>query len=106
MSNLSELLKQQAELEKAIADTRAKERASAIAQVRDLMSTHGLSLSDLSPKAGKTAQKGVKIEAKYRNPATGDTWSGRGLMPKWLKAAVAAGKKPQEFAVSASGAGA
>lgn len=99
MTTLADLLKQQHELEKAIAETRSKERAAAIAQVRELMSTHGLSVADLSPKVGKTAQRGVKIEAKYKNPATGDTWSGRGLMPKWLKAAVAAGKKPQEFAV-------
>jgi DNA-binding protein H-NS len=99
MTDLATLLKQQAEIEKAIADTRSKERADALAEIRKLMHLHGLSLPDLSPKAGKTAQKGVKIEAKYRNPATGDTWSGRGLMPKWLKAAVAAGKKPQEFAV-------
>ena len=39
------------------------------------------------------------VAAKYRNKATGETWSGRGLQPKWLKAALAAGRKIDDFAV-------
>jgi DNA-binding protein H-NS len=39
------------------------------------------------------------VAAKYRNTSTGDTWSGRGLQPKWLKAAIASGKKISDFAV-------
>ena len=27
---------------------------------------------------------GKKVAAKYRNPETGTTWSGRGITPKWL----------------------
>lgn len=37
--------------------------------------------------------------AKYRNSHTGDTWSGRGLKPKWLQAALAAGRTLAEFEV-------
>ena len=33
------------------------------------------------------------------DPATGTTWSGRGLQPKWLKAALASGRKLSDFAV-------
>lgn len=36
---------------------------------------------------------------KYRNPATGDTWSGRGLQPRWLKQALAEGRQLADFAV-------
>lgn len=40
------------------------------------------------------AQKGSgKNVSRYRNAATGETWSGRGLQPRWLKAAIAAGGK-------------
>jgi len=31
------------------------------------------------------------VNVKYRNPMTGETWSGRGLMPKWLQVATAPG---------------
>jgi len=37
------------------------------------------------------------VAAKYRNPAGGETWSGRGRMPKWLAAEVAKGRKREEF---------
>ncbi|NDG39615.1 MAG: H-NS histone family protein, partial [Betaproteobacteria bacterium] len=36
---------------------------------------------------------------KFHNAVTGDNWSGRGLQPRWLKAALAAGAKITDFAV-------
>ena len=45
------------------------------------------------------AAGGGKVPPKYRNAATGDTWSGRGLQPNWLKAALAAGRRLDEFKV-------
>jgi DNA-binding protein H-NS len=103
MASLQDLLDRKAALEKEIEATRRQEKADAIAQVKNLMSQYGLSVSDLSTKGGapKTAgaSKGGKVAVKYRNTATGDTWSGRGLQPKWLKAALAAGRKIEEFAV-------
>lgn len=38
---------------------------------------------------------------KYRHPETGVTWSGRGLQPAWLKAAMADGKALGDFSVEA-----
>jgi DNA-binding protein H-NS len=44
--------------------------------------------------------KGRKLAPKYRNPQTPhETWAGRGAMPRWLKALVAKGHKPAEFAI-------
>ena len=34
-----------------------------------------------------------------RNAATGEAWSGRGRVPKWLAAEVAKGRTREEFAV-------
>ena len=34
-----------------------------------------------------------------RDAATGNSWSGRGLRPNWLKAALASGRKLEDFAV-------
>jgi DNA-binding protein H-NS len=39
------------------------------------------------------------VAPKYRNADTGDTWSGRGLQPKWLKAALESGKKIGDFTI-------
>ena len=43
--------------------------------------------------------KGSEVAAKFKDPETGASWSGRGLQPKWLKAALADGKKIEDFAV-------
>lgn len=102
MASLQELLDQKAELERQIDATRRHERGDAIAKVKALMAEHGLSMADLSSKASTpkaSAGSGGKVAAKYRNTATGDSWSGRGLQPKWLKAALAAGRKIEEFTI-------
>lgn len=36
---------------------------------------------------------------KYRHPSTGETWSGRGNQPAWIRRALAAGRSLDEFAV-------
>ena len=40
-----------------------------------------------------------KAVVKYRNAATGDTWSGRGLQPAWVKAELSKGAKLSDFEV-------
>jgi len=98
MSTLKDLLAQRAALDAQINQTKDRERSEAVAKIKTLMSEYGLSIADLSaraPKVGKTA----KVAAKYRNKATGETWSGRGLQPKWLKAAISGGAKLEDFHV-------
>ena len=46
-----------------------------------------------------TARAGGKIVAKYRHPADGQTWTDRGLKPKWLLAALEAGRTQDEFLI-------
>jgi DNA-binding protein H-NS len=99
MPSVSELLAQKAAIEQQIADAQRAERAGAVAKVRALMAEHGLTLADLSTKAATAKRTGAKVAAKYRDAATGDTWSGRGLQPKWLKQALASGKKISDFAL-------
>lgn len=103
MATVAELLAQKAAIEKQIADAQREEKASAIAQVRALMAQYGLTAADLSSRLGPTsrvgAKPGAKVAAKYRNAATGETWSGRGLQPKWLKAALASGQSIADFAL-------
>jgi DNA-binding protein H-NS len=102
MPSLQDLLDRKAALEKEIESTRKKERTEAISQVKALMAQYGLTSADLSSKApakSGNGSKGGKVAVKFRNAATGDTWSGRGLQPKWLKAALAAGRKIEEFAL-------
>jgi DNA-binding protein H-NS len=96
---LTELLAQKAALDKQIEQTQRDERQQAIGQIKSLMAEYGLTTADLSSRATTKARAGSKVAAKYRDKATGDAWSGRGLQPRWLKAALATGKKLSDFSV-------
>ncbi len=101
MKKLQQLLDQRAELDKEIDTTRRQEKSEAVAKVKSLMTEYGLTASDLVVRAATkgSSAKGGKVAAKYRDDATGNTWSGRGLQPKWLKAALATGRKLQDFTI-------
>lgn len=100
-SSLSDLLAQRAALEQQIADAQREQRADAIRKIKDLMAEYGLTLADIGSRAAAAPKRaaGRKVAPKYRNAATGETWSGRGLQPNWLKAALASGRTLSDFAV-------
>ena len=104
MTTLQELLDQQTSLDRQISAIRTAERSRAISDVRALMAQHGLTFADIAaaesaPRKGSAKTAGKKVAAKYRDPGTGATWTGRGLKPKWMAEAVAAGKTPSDFAI-------
>lgn len=114
MATYQELISQKAALEKQAAalqdqieTARRAEHTEAVGQIKALMEKHGVTLAELgggkgggrAPRASKAGSPGRKVAPKYRNPATGDTWSGRGLQPNWLKAALSSGKKIEDFAL-------
>ena len=101
MPSLQELLAQRAEIEKKIAEAQREERSAAIAKVKSLMAEFGLTAADIAGKAIAPRAKvaGSKVAAKYRNASTGETWSGRGLQPKWLKAAIESGRQLEDFII-------
>ncbi|HQQ70021.1 MAG TPA: H-NS histone family protein [Alicycliphilus sp.] len=83
-----ELLKQREALEQQITEARRRELATAVAQVRELVAEYGLTQQDVFPPgraARAAAGGGVKVAPKYRDPATGQTWTGRGKAPKWIQ---------------------
>jgi len=83
--------------------TEAQKEKPGIAQVTKLIRKFKLTASDLKGAFGKTAKKRKskvkrsKVAVKYRSGE--NTWSGRGLAPKWLKEAEKAGKKREDFLV-------
>lgn len=98
------LERQAAELQRQLTDALKQERSGVISQIKALMVEHGLTPEDLvGGKASKVSSKGkanrAAVAPKYRDSATGNTWSGRGLKPKWLTAALAAGKVIEDFKI-------
>lgn len=69
-----------------------KDRSGAVAKVLKLMDQLGLTVADLPSagarrKGGRKAAGGKKTvgAAKYRDPASGRTWTGHGRAPDWIK---------------------
>lgn len=70
------------EIHAEIEALRRKAKAAAIMQIELLMTQYGISPGELKGVDGAPAHR--KPKARYWNPETGQTWSGRGRMPKWL----------------------
>jgi DNA-binding protein H-NS len=53
-------------------------------------------------KVGRGGAAWGPVAPKYRNPGNpAETWAGRGLKARWLTAAIASGKKLEDFAIAA-----
>jgi len=88
MASLQELLRQQQMLAQQIEDARRNEVAEILSKIRAQVQQYGLTVKDVFP--GGTRRRGnssalSKVAPKYRDPATGKTWTGRGKAPKWIE---------------------
>ncbi len=100
---------------------RLQEGAAVAQRIRREVELYGLEVVDVfpalagqrvtvgfptAPKAGKPALKkkpgpvpGLKRRPKYRDSDTGETWTGAGARPRWLRAKVEAGHAIEEFLI-------
>lgn len=89
MTSYKELLKQREALEQQIAEARQRELKDAIQQVRSVVSEYGLTIQDVFPSKRDWGRVMTPLTApaapKFRNPDTGETWTGRGKPPKWIE---------------------
>ena len=85
MSSYKELLAQREQLDRQIKEAIAREKADGIAQAKVIIEQYKLTASDLFTRKAGGKAAGVKVAPKYRNPATGETWTGRGKAPKWIE---------------------
>lgn len=81
MPTYQELLAQVATLQEQAETARLAERKAALTQVRELVATYALTEREVF---GKRAATKRIVAAKYRNPKTGQTWTGRGRPPAWI----------------------
>jgi DNA-binding protein H-NS len=94
MTTYQELLAQQAKLAKQIEMARTKEVEAVIAQLKQTIADYGLTAKDLGLPPVKKLTRRPAV-AKYRDPKTGMTWSGRGRAPAWI-----AGKNYERYLIA------
>lgn len=121
MSSLIDIQSQIEKLQKQATEIKAKEFDSTVQDILSKMHAYGITIKDLqNPKSLRSgrgsgrakkmnvAQSAVKfgkkaggvVAPKYRGP-NGETWSGRGLTPKWLSTLIAQGQPKESFAINA-----
>ena len=98
MTTYKELKAQAEALLKQAEVARRAEIASVVAEIQARMKEYGITLDDLKGGAKKTKAR-TAVAAKYRNPATGESWSGRGRAPKWLAEELAKGRSKEAFLI-------
>ncbi len=91
---------------KPIATVRSKLTALAKAEGYTIAELFGGAAVARSPAPRKAAKRGKstgKVAPKYRNPENPrETWTGRGMQPRWLAEQVRRGKSPTDFLISAT----
>ena len=99
LENMSaaELSAMQARIERMKTEKQAAERAAVRQQLMDIANKAGFDIRELFD--GRTGKRG-KVAIKYRDSA-GNTWTGRGRMPRWMTAATKGGKaKKEDFLIA------
>jgi len=87
-----ELRAKAAEILAQAEQVKSEERQKTIDTVRVMIQTYGITARDLgldkAPKSKTGPKPGNKVAAKYRDPQSGATWSGRGKTPRWINGAA------------------
>lgn len=91
MATLNELLARKAELEAEI----KAHKVEVIASIRAQMEQMGITLADLGAVSAKPP---AKRAIKYRDEK-GQTWTGVGQRPRWVRDALLGGATLEQFAV-------
>ena len=100
-TTLKELIEQRHALDAQINEIHKTEKANAVASIKSLIAEFDLTKEDIfggsRATQSRTNTQKPKVQAKFRDPATGKEWSGRGLAPKWI-----AGKDREAFRIAAA----
>jgi DNA-binding protein H-NS len=103
MSSLIDIQKQIAELQALEAEIKSREFNEKVTMIKETMASYGITVEDLQGKPAKASKvAGSKsanpAPAKYKGPHD-ESWSGRGLAPKWLTALMAEGHSKDEYLI-------
>ena len=107
MATYLEVQKQIEALQKEAEALKAAERKGVIERMREAIAVYGITAADLGlaggashsrKKSAKRAPNQLATKTAAYSDDKGNTWGGRGPRPRWLKEALAAGAKLEEFA--------
>ena len=104
-----EVQKQIEQLQKEAELLRKQEAHEVLARIKEAIAVYGFTAAELGFEGGagkrsarpvKSPKRGLKASGKAATTAAAkfrNIWSGRGPRPAWFKAALEAGKAPEDF---------
>ncbi len=96
--SLPELKKLQKDVAKAVDGFEERQRKEALAEIDALARERGFTIEQLVGVSPPSTRK--PIPPKYANPDDrSQTWTGRGRKPRWVVAALDAGKSLDDLAI-------
>ncbi|AYQ90606.1 MULTISPECIES: H-NS histone family protein [Burkholderia] len=86
-NNLNVLEEQLRELDRQIAEAKTEGKRGLLSTLKDQVEQYGITEDELLRAAGFREPAKVRraAPAKYYDPSSGNSWSGRGPRPKWLQ---------------------
>jgi len=85
--------------ETALKVKQASQRKEVYAQIKALAASVGATV-EIHENDKKQTRKVAKVPPKYRNPDNAElTWTGRGVMPVWMRVLTEAGRDKSEFLI-------
>ncbi|CAG9258032.1 Histone [Burkholderia diffusa] len=81
---IRELQKQLGQLNLLVEEARQQEKQAILAEIGEQVKEYGITEIELLRAAGFIQAKRKKAPAKYYDPDTGQSWSGKGPLPNWL----------------------
>ena len=87
-------------------ELRHQQRSQALRHILDVMRQHDITIEEIqSGKIGRSHAKrttsATKAPAKYADPVSGATWTGRGRKPAWVVQALNSGKTLDDLRIAA-----
>lgn len=91
-------------LKEEVNELQKRHRGPALASILKAMREYDISIEDITAassgtRSSRRASSRTTVPPKYRDPATGSTWTGRGRTPRWLVDAEAQGHKRDDFLI-------
>jgi DNA-binding protein H-NS len=114
MTNLMDIQSQIGKLQRQAEDIKRKDFEKTVQEIIAKIEAFGITEKDLfsgrggklkakvlkgrKPAVKRSTSSGTTVAPKFRGP-NGETWSGRGLTPKWLAALESEGKSRADFVI-------
>ena len=96
--SLKDLKSLQTQVTRLIDNYEDRRKQDALRELEDKARSLGFTLDEIV--GAKVARKRAPAKAKYANPANrAETWTGRGRKPRWVEAALKAGKSLSDLAI-------